>query len=147
MKTTLVFSNEKQTVLDISNMRLTHLPYNLPASLKRLYCINNRLTHLPNTLPAFLKVLDCKNNPLSKHPNSMATTQNVFPTPSLFEICSMLINNSPVEDINEKLLMKGECHDCKRNAFLSRKIRMMSHTSYDGELPIEYRLCGYCIRK
>ena len=62
---------EDETILDISNQRLTTLPGNLPQSLINLYCSENKLTSLPDNLPHNLWHLICYNNQLTSLPNNL----------------------------------------------------------------------------
>ena len=56
---------ESITTLDISNKKLTELPFWVSEckKLEKLNCSWNKLTHLDN-LPSTLEILYCSNNPL-----------------------------------------------------------------------------------
>lgn len=56
--------------LNLSRCYLTELPP-LPPGLTRLFCERNRLTHLPDDLPDTLKFIDCSFNNLTCLPSTL----------------------------------------------------------------------------
>ena len=61
----------KDTGLDLSHLKLTELPNNLPESLTHLFCNHNNLTELPNNLHGSITDIWCRNNNLSRLPDNL----------------------------------------------------------------------------
>lgn len=90
--------------LDLSDMKLTEIPDNLPDCIETLICRYNNLSKLPDTLPRFLKHLDCSNTTLKEIPSTLPDS-----------IRRLICSNNQLTKLPDKLPSELRNLICHRN--------------------------------